>query len=122
MEWFDSNVGSAQCPLKQRPKVIQSLRVYLHVDVFMQMIDDFMHEVTLQMIEANTGVGIDLAAVLYVVKNRVLQSFALDVGNDLGPYLSQISVEHSENSGLTDVHVTTSFSTANLSPSQCTTP
>src|ERR1019366_1150765 len=114
MERFNSNIGPAQCPLQETPKVIQALRVYLAVHVLDGMIHNFMSESLAQLVVADSRIGVDLAAVLDVVQNLVLQGLALHVRNDLCAHLSQTPVKHSKHCGLTEVDIPAHFLTSTL--------
>lgn len=90
MEWFDSNVGSAQSALDQRPEVVQALSVNLPFDVLDSVIHDFVNEILVQVLIADSGIGVDLAPILDVLEDFVLQGLALDVWNDRRANLPQL--------------------------------
>src|ERR1022692_869619 len=120
MERFNSNVGSTQCPLEERPEVVQSLRVHLPLDVLHCMVDDFVDKLFAEMIVPDSGISIDLTAIVNVLENFVLQSLPLDVRNDLRAHLSQFTIKHSKYYRFAEVVISTHFLSATLA--QCVLP
>src|SRR6266851_4610401 len=114
MKRFHGNVGSTQHSLKQRPEVFESLCVNLSMYVFLSVVHNFMHKVTMQVIESDSAIRIHCAAMLYVFKNCVLQCFALDVRDDLRTHLPQFPVKHAKDGCLVHVAITLPLSPSPL--------
>ena len=95
MKWLNSNVGSAQGPLKKRPEVFQPVRVNAATDVGFRMVHNVMHEAGMQMFVSNCIIGVDRGAVFHIAQNFVLQSLALDVRHYRSANLTKFTVKHS---------------------------
>ena len=86
---LNSNVGSAQGALQQRPEVFDALRVDFTANVLFNVIDNFM-DVLLRFkaVIAGPPVGVNGRPALDLVEDRILKSLALDVRHDLSANLA----------------------------------
>src|SRR5580704_2828777 len=114
MKRLDSNVGSAKGALQQRPEVFQSIRVNRAAHIFLHVVNPLMDVAVLERGVAHCAVRIDLAAVLDVLEDKVLQGLTADVGDDRTANLPSVTVKHSHDASLAEVDVTTTLLAANL--------
>ena len=70
MERFNGNIGSFQSALYQTPKVFESVRVNLPVNVFLGMVNDSMSVFLVQPPPGMAIIGRELRAVFDVVSNK----------------------------------------------------
>src|SRR6266851_2326550 len=100
MERLNRNVGASQRSLEERPEIFDSLRMNLPFDVSLGMIHDIMHETIMQRVVSNPFIRVHLRPMLHRVKNFFLQRLALHVRNNFGSDLPNVTVEHSDDDGL----------------------
>ena len=105
MERLDRHVGSAQIALEQAPEILQPVRVYPPVDVPLHVVHPLMHIAIVQQLIRHCAVRIDLAAVLDVLQDDVLQGLTLDIRDNLSANFSRVSIQHPDHSSLADVNV-----------------
>jgi len=114
MKRFDTHVRSTQIALEEAPEAFQAVRMDFPVDVPLGMVDEFMHEATLQRVVCDSTICIDLGTVAYLLQDFVLQSLALNVRHDLAANLAQIAVKNSHDGSLAEEHIATPLLAANL--------
>src|SRR5438445_7965136 len=88
MERFYSNVGSAESTLQERPKILHALSVYLPVNVFLKMIDDFMVVIWREVNVARVFIGHDSGASLNKITHGSLHGGILAICDDTCFYFS----------------------------------
>src|ERR1035438_2497681 len=93
MKRLDSNVGSLEAALQQRPEVLKAVRVDAPVNVPLGMVDELMHEFLFEFVVGHKIVGIDSGAVFDVAEDFVLQDFAAGVRDNLSADLAERSEE-----------------------------
>jgi len=81
VERLDGDVGAADCPLQQAPKVLKAIRVNAAIDVPFHVVHKFVR-VLFRKSLINTGlIGVDFGAVLYLIQDSSLQRFAVHLRN-----------------------------------------
>ena len=99
MEWFDTNVGSGDAALKQRPEVLKAVGVNLPINVFLGMVNNLMGVLGSQSVVGRQCVGVEGRASLDMLLNFGLQHATLATGNYLSANLSA-TFKDAHNSGL----------------------
>ena len=95
MKRFHSNIGSTKRSLKERPEIFHSVDVNLSAHISLSLVHDVMHETALQsVVIGHSVIGIDRAAKLHIAENRILQSFAGHIRNNLSANLTKVPVKN----------------------------
>src|SRR5579864_5950870 len=88
MERFNGNIGAFQSAFYEAPKVFQSVRVNLPVNVFLGMVNDSM---SVFLIESPIRVAIirrELRAGFYVISNKCMQNVTLSILKNLSSHFA----------------------------------
>src|ERR1700680_754563 len=99
MKRFDTDVGSLQSALEERPKVFHSVGVDLPIHVPLRMVNHLMLEFLIQPDIRHKRIGIDRAARLNVLINLALKHVLASSGNDTSPNFA-IPFEDADNRSL----------------------
>src|SRR5579862_6327734 len=83
VERLDADVGALQAPLKERPEVLDAVRVDCPIDVLAGVIDDGMGVVAVEPAIRAQSIGVDVRAGEDVLPDEGLQGRASAVGDDL---------------------------------------
>lgn len=100
MERLNRDVRSVQASFQKRPEVFDSVGVNLTANIFVQVIHNLMNILLRETIVSNGLVSKHLGTMLNMLKNRILQSLALDVRNHTHANFARLAVEDSMHSSL----------------------
>src|ERR1700722_7093635 len=90
---FNGNIGSLEAAFQQAPEVLDSVRVNLSAHILLKVVHGFVNEVLLrQFVISLSLIGIDRRLLVDVFEDRILQSFATSIGDDLCAYQASLSV------------------------------
>ena len=104
MKRLNSNVGSLEAALQQRPEILHTVDMDLTSHVCLSLVNEVMHEAPLQAVVVGYRViGVDLGSVLHVFKNLILQGLALDVRHDGSANFAETPVKDALHDGLVEV-------------------
>ena len=102
VERFNANVSSLERPLKQRPEVFQSVRVYVVPNVHFGMVDELVNVTFLrQALVRLKRVAVDCRSLLYVSADVPANMVRTGVRQDLHPSLLRVAFKQAHHDGLT---------------------
>jgi len=90
MEWFDSNVSSAQIAIEPAPEGFHSVRWDLSTHVVLDVADYSVDEHLADVVIRNGGASVELGTKLHVFQDFVLQSLTAHIGINLGANLARV--------------------------------
>src|SRR5260370_39884511 len=82
MERFDADIGALKTTLEQRPKILNSVRVDIALNVGFGVVNDLVRIVRFEATVTNPCIGEHLGPRFYVVADRVVKRVALDVADN----------------------------------------
>src|ERR1700730_8369593 len=101
MKRLNSNVGAAQRSLEQRPEIFHTIYMHAATDISLSLVNYVVNKAPLHpLVISNRIVGINGAAIFYILKNLILQGLACHVRHYAGADLAQIAVKDSLHDGL----------------------
>src|SRR4051794_8069782 len=86
MKRFNGNIGAFQSAFYQTPKVFESVRVNLSVNVFLRMVNDAMSVFLIQSPIGVTIISRELRAEFDVIFYKCVQSVTLSIFKNLSSY------------------------------------
>src|SRR5438128_452165 len=96
MKRFDTDIGSVDTALQQRPEVFHAVGVNLAVNVSNRVVDHLMRVVTLKTAIGKQRIAVQRGTRFNVLSNLRLKRITLAARNDLSLYLAT-TLDHSKN-------------------------
>src|SRR5438105_122813 len=122
MERLNSNVGTTNAPLQQRPEVLKAVSMNLPINVLDRVIDYLVLVFILQSLITTKLIGIKSRASIDMLANHWLYGFPVPICDDLSAYESAPLQKSHDNSSVIVEHSTNATSLYALVHIACSAP